>query len=48
MLRPIAYEEKILCHNEVQEIKLKSNNFRKNTRCLWHTQGNPFFLVAGA
>jgi hypothetical protein len=37
-----------LCHSKVQEVKLISNNFRKNTRCLGHTQGNPFFLVAGA
>jgi len=48
MLRPIRYEDKRLWHSKVQEMKLKSNNFRKNTRCLKHTQNNPSFLVAGA
>jgi hypothetical protein len=48
MLRTIRFEDKILCHSKVQEIKLIGNNFRKNTRCLRHTQGNPSFLVAGA
>jgi len=48
MLRPIRYEDKILCHSKVHEIKLISNYFRKNTRCLRHTQDNPSFLVADA
>jgi hypothetical protein len=47
-LRPIRYEDKILCHSKVQEIKLIRNNLRKNTRCLSQTQGNPSFLVADA